>query len=367
MKAQQYRLDIRFDDKLLDAGFTAIPNLLLQHYKDLGLSDAELTWVIHLLRFKWSKAAPYPKQKNIPMACSEETKRRYAHHLREAGLLFTRRIYHTAETAPRSGLVGRIRSLEYYLDSLFHNVIRVSEHLSAGKPLSEFIVELPHNIVQKVATNFYHDVPDDIQSACEQHIISQDAGPLLLAPTPTNCSSSSTPTNCSSSPTPTNCSSSSTPTKASARKTGSHKEDSIIKRKETKEEKEEEASRKEDSVLTPTSRQLLSEFGINEPVLSEISEIAAPHAIRGWLMYLKTQRFEGKQGYLINQLRRNQSPPSPYQRLGKITDAQITVLEMLANDRRWTSMWDQDKLAEANIEEKTAEFWYQEYYAKTAT
>ncbi len=362
MDASQYRLDIRFDDELLDAGFTAIPNLLLQHYGDLGLSDAELTWVIHLLRFKWSKAAPHPKQKNIPMACSEETKRRYAHHLRKAGLLFTRRIYHTTKTAPRAGLVGKVRSLEYYLDTLFHNIIRVSEHLSAGKPLSEFVVELPYGVVRKVATSFYHDVPDDIQSACEHHIISRSDEPLLLFPTPTNCSGSSTPTNCSGSPTPTNCSGSSTPTNSSARKTGRQKEDSCSK-EDTKETKKEEESKKEkETIPTPVSisRQLLSNFGINDPALTELSEEPSG-TIRGWLMYLKTQDFEGKQGYLINRLRSDQLPPPPFLRLGSLTDDQIKVIEETAKERKWTARWDMEALAEADVDEDTAEMWYEHF------
>lgn len=38
--------------EMLEAGTTALPNLLLQHYRQIGLADEEMMLVIHLLAFK---------------------------------------------------------------------------------------------------------------------------------------------------------------------------------------------------------------------------------------------------------------------------------------------------------------------------
>ena len=369
MKAQQYRLDIRFDDELLEAGFTAIPNLLLQHYKELGLSDGQVLWVIHLLRFKWSKAAPHPRQGNIPMACSEATRRKYARELRAAGLLFTRRIYYTNETAPKPELAGRLNALEYHLDSLFHNLIR----LARSESPDTFEIELPSDVVNKTATGFYHDVPDDIKAACERYVADQNDGSLLLStirnpdsrPTMKKTDSRSTVRKTDSrstirKATSRKTDSRSTIRKATSRKTDRHKEDSCIK-EETKEAEKEEASEKEKAIhstSTSISKQLLLEYGINEPVLTELSD-TEPNTIRSWLVYLRTQNFEGKQGYLINRLRNGQLPPPPFPKLGSLTEDQISVIEEVARDRQWTSQWNVDDLEEAGIDEDIAELWYQ--------
>ena len=328
MEASQYRLDIRFDDELLDAGFTAIPNLLLQHYRDLGLSDGQAFWIVHLLRFKWSKAAPHPRQGNIPMACSETTRHRYAQALREKGLLFTRRLYHTHKTAPRPGLVGKIRTQAYYFDALFHNLIRIAKLDTSD----DFIIELPAKVVRKTATGFYHDVPDAIKSACEKHIMDGSDGPLLL---------------------------NTDPTKADPSKTGRQKEDSYNKEETSKTEKEEVSKKETTSIPTATSlsKQLLSEFGINDPALTNLSD-KEPHVVRGWLLYLDTQDFEGKQGYLVKRLRSDQPPPSPFLKLGMLTQEQIDAIEQAARDRQWTSQWNLDTLDSVGVSEDVAEMWY---------
>lgn len=116
------------------------------------------------------------------MACSEKTRRRYATHLRKLGLLFTRRVYHTEETAPAPDLVGKMRALEYHFDALFHNTVRIHAHLSAGKSPEDFKVELPLDVVRKVATGWFQDVPKFIKSACEQHLAKGALGRPLLLP-----------------------------------------------------------------------------------------------------------------------------------------------------------------------------------------
>jgi len=365
MENGQYRLEIRFGDDLLEAGFTAVPNLLLKHYRHLDISDSEAMWIVHLLRFKWKAEAPRPRQPNLPMSCSEKTRRRYARHLRKIGLLFTRRIYHTTENAPRPDLAGKMKTLEYHFDSLFHNIIRVSAHLATGKPLKEFIIELPFDVIRKVATGFYHDVPDEIKLICEKHIADGADGPLLLLPQ-NGVVDNSTPPKA----TTRKWGSSTTPPKATTRKWGRHKEDSCSKEesKETEKKKKEVASKKElpTSAPTPDSdseliHKLLSDFGIlGKPLKGLVDDKwLTPTIAHAWLLYLDTQDFAGKQGYLVNQLRDHQKPPIIFLTLGQLTSEQIAVLKELASDRKWTARWDQERLAEAGIKTEIADLWYE--------
>jgi len=182
MDAGQYRLEIRFGDALLEDGFTPVPNLFRKHYADLGLSDAAAMWVIHLLSFKWSEKPCWPKQGGLPMSANEDTRRGYARLYRRKGLLFTHRRYYTRETVPsdRPELAGKIESLEYYFDSLFHNVVRVAAHLAAKKPLADFLVEIPGGMVRQVVNGYFQDVPRTIKAACERHALRNGLGPGLL-------------------------------------------------------------------------------------------------------------------------------------------------------------------------------------------
>ncbi|MFT9847617.1 DnaD domain protein [Aneurinibacillus sp. REN35] len=45
--------------RMLEAGATPLPNLLLQHYRQIGLSDEEMMVIIHLLAFK-TEGKPFP-------------------------------------------------------------------------------------------------------------------------------------------------------------------------------------------------------------------------------------------------------------------------------------------------------------------
>lgn len=161
--------------------------------------------------------------------------------------------------------------------------------------------------------------------------------------------------------------SSTTTPKPTTRKTGRHKEDSCSK-EETKRPKE-KAEVVEESNPTPApaqkadyhlTYQLLSDFGITGTPLTELSSDKRinPTLIRAWLLYLDTQDFEGKPGYLVNQLRAHHQPPAPFPTLGELSEDQLSVLKNLARSRQWTAQWDQDKLIEAGIEIETAEIWY---------
>ncbi len=164
---RRYKLQVRFGDDLLEAGFTAVPNLFLTNYRDLGISDGAALWVIHVLRFKWTEDNPYPRRTSIPMNANRDTQKRYAAELRRLGLLFTRRIYWTSQDAPpRRELVGKIRALEYDFTSLFHNLVRISRWKAEGRSLDEFQVEIPPEIAEKVVDGYFHHVPVEWKQVC---------------------------------------------------------------------------------------------------------------------------------------------------------------------------------------------------------
>ena len=168
LQADRYRLEVRFGDELLEAGFTAVPNLVLNNYADLGISDGAAFWIVHLLKFKWTEHNPYPRRSSIPINANRDTQKRYARQLRSLGLLFTRRMYWSLEdNPPDPGLAGKIRALQYDLTSLFHNVVRISQWKAEGYPLDEFQVEIPLEIMEKVVSKYFHHVPKKWKLYCE--------------------------------------------------------------------------------------------------------------------------------------------------------------------------------------------------------
>jgi DNA replication protein len=67
--------------KLKEAGFTAVSNLFLQHYRDdLGITNTEAMLVIHLMHYKWDEDAPYPSFKTLAhrMGLTEQQVRAHA-------------------------------------------------------------------------------------------------------------------------------------------------------------------------------------------------------------------------------------------------------------------------------------------------
>jgi hypothetical protein len=60
-----YRIAVRFGDQVLQAGFTSVPNLVLNHYAELGISPAEMMFTIHMWQFRWTERDPYPSLTTI--------------------------------------------------------------------------------------------------------------------------------------------------------------------------------------------------------------------------------------------------------------------------------------------------------------
>ncbi len=84
-----YQIAVRFGDEILQAGFTAIPNLVLDHYADLGITPGEMLFTIHVWQYWWSEKNPYPSLQGVAdkMNASRRQVRRYAEGLKDKGLL----------------------------------------------------------------------------------------------------------------------------------------------------------------------------------------------------------------------------------------------------------------------------------------
>ena len=84
-----YQITVRFGNEILQAGFTAVPNLVLDHYGTLGITSAEMMFVIHVWQYWWTEKNPYPSLQAIAdrMATSRRQVRRYTESLKEKGLL----------------------------------------------------------------------------------------------------------------------------------------------------------------------------------------------------------------------------------------------------------------------------------------
>src|SRR5260221_13609539 len=80
---------VRFGDSLLEAGHTAIPNAVLDSYARLGLTPAEMLFVVHVWQFWWTHRNPYPSLARIAdrMDMSRRQMRSYVSSLRSKGFL----------------------------------------------------------------------------------------------------------------------------------------------------------------------------------------------------------------------------------------------------------------------------------------
>ena len=82
----------RWTKSLAKDGFVPVVNYFLDHYHELkpyDLTHGEAMFVIHLMRYKWDKASPYPAFKTLAerMGVSDKQTRRYAQKLETKNLL----------------------------------------------------------------------------------------------------------------------------------------------------------------------------------------------------------------------------------------------------------------------------------------
>ncbi len=139
-----YKIAVRFGDQVLQAGFTSIPNLVLNHYAELRISPAEMMFTIHMWQFRWTERDPYPSLTTIAdkMDVSWRQAHRYAKSLEEKGFLIIK-----SRQEPGRGQV----TSEYDFEPLIQAVVKVDKELSSE---SEFgqppIHPATHPVIQPV-------------------------------------------------------------------------------------------------------------------------------------------------------------------------------------------------------------------------
>ncbi len=88
-----YRLIVRFGAEIMEEGFTSVPNLVLNHYAALGITGAEMLFIIHVWQFWWSEREnPHPSSRVLAerMGVDQRTIRNYTASLETKGFLTTR-------------------------------------------------------------------------------------------------------------------------------------------------------------------------------------------------------------------------------------------------------------------------------------
>ncbi|MDQ6645268.1 MAG: helix-turn-helix domain-containing protein, partial [Chloroflexota bacterium] len=76
---------VRFGDPILEEGHTAVPNLVLNYYSRLGITPAEMLFIIHVWQFWWTEKNPYPAITTIAkrMDMVKRQVQKYAKSLKE--------------------------------------------------------------------------------------------------------------------------------------------------------------------------------------------------------------------------------------------------------------------------------------------
>jgi len=90
-----WSLSVRFGDDLMESGFTAVPNLVLENYAALGITPTEMMFIIQVWQYWWRIRDPYPSLNTIAekLGVSRRQTQRYADGLRTKGLLETSQRY----------------------------------------------------------------------------------------------------------------------------------------------------------------------------------------------------------------------------------------------------------------------------------
>ena len=85
----QDTLEVTWGVRLLDEGSLAIPNLVVRHYRDLGIEHGEFGLICTILTYKHDKDDPYPTHDALAqhLHCSERQVRKWVGTLEAKGLL----------------------------------------------------------------------------------------------------------------------------------------------------------------------------------------------------------------------------------------------------------------------------------------
>ena len=78
------RITVRFGDPIMQDGFTSVPNLVLNYYSRLGISQAEMLFIIHVWQFWWTEKNPFPALNTVAirMNISRRQARNYVQSLK---------------------------------------------------------------------------------------------------------------------------------------------------------------------------------------------------------------------------------------------------------------------------------------------
>ena len=114
--AADYSLSVRFGDSLLDAGFTAVPNIVLNSYAKLGILPSELIFILQIWQYWWTDKLPYPPLRAIAdkMQISKRQVLKYVSSLQEKGYLLVTHRY---------GDNGALLASEYDFSPLIRAVV----------------------------------------------------------------------------------------------------------------------------------------------------------------------------------------------------------------------------------------------------
>ena len=86
--------ELKWTKPLMDAGWTAVPSVILHRQRALGLDAVDVNILLHLAKHWWEKKQlPFPSKKSIAdcMGISESTVQRHIARLEAGGLI--KRVY----------------------------------------------------------------------------------------------------------------------------------------------------------------------------------------------------------------------------------------------------------------------------------
>ncbi|MCF8567042.1 helix-turn-helix domain-containing protein [Alicyclobacillus tolerans] len=116
---QTTRIEMIWGSRLLDEGFTAIPNILLRNYRKLGIDHNEWGLLCVLLSYKHDARDPYPEQETLAqnLGLSVRQVRNLTTSLQSKGFLIVGR--------RRNQRTQKYGSLVYNLSPLMNKLLEI--------------------------------------------------------------------------------------------------------------------------------------------------------------------------------------------------------------------------------------------------
>ncbi len=110
-RPEQRDVAARWTPHLATGGWTPVVDYFLDHYRELGITNLEAIFLVHLIRFKWTTQMPFPGFKRIAkkMGISATAARGHARRLEKKGVL---KRMERIGTTNRFDLTGLFQGLE---------------------------------------------------------------------------------------------------------------------------------------------------------------------------------------------------------------------------------------------------------------